>query len=241
MSGRRALAVVAVVGLAAFAVMAYARTQSLQAPEEEGSASLLGGLDWSAVGALADPISAAFDELQTEVTMNGTTLDPSANARAFLDVVKRSEGTPDAGGYACLYGSSPSRPVVFSNFTDHPYLTGEWPGVRLSDVQCGGAGLSPGCITTAAGAYQMTKSTWARLRDRLSLPDFSPASQDAAALQLLKDCGAYSKLAAGDLPGAVAAARRTWASLPGANFAGQGMRSMSQVAQWYGDSGGAVA
>ena len=73
------------------------------------------------------------------------------------------------------------------------------------------------------------------------VPDFSPASQDAAAIQLLKDCGAYARLQAGDLTGAIAKARRTWASLPGAGYAGQGMRSPQQVAAWYSQAGGAVA
>lgn len=245
MSAARAVVVLGAVALGVVALSAYARTQAdAQAPEDEGGGSILGGLDWSTVGSLADPFTSAFDSLQTEVqamTQDQSGMSPDANARAFLDVIQRCEGTPEAGGYACLYGSSPQRPVTFSNFADHPKITGEWPGVRLSDVQCGGAGLSPGCITTAAGAYQMTRPTWQRLRDRLGLPDFSPASQDAAAIQLLKDCGAYSRLAAGDLAGAVDAARRTWASLPGANYAGQGMRSMGQVAAWYGGAGGGTA
>jgi lysozyme len=240
MSGARVVVGVAVLGLAAFALVAYARSQSLQAPEDQGS--IMGDL-WGSVGAAGDPFVSAFDSLQAEVeAMNQNNalsgMSPDANVRAFLDVIQRCEGTAGQGDpYRVCYGFS----HVIQDFSDHPKLTGEWAGVQLSDVQCGGAGLSPGCISTAAGAYQITRPTWQRLRDRLGLVDFSPASQDAAAIQLLKDCGAYSRLAAGDLSGAVAKARGTWASLPGANYAGQGMRTFDQVASWYSGSGGAVA
>jgi lysozyme len=244
-SGARVVVGLAVVGLAAFALVAYARTAvDAQAPEDEADGSILGGLNWGGLVGYTDPIASAVYDLETEVqsmTPIYSGISPDANARAFLQTIQRCEGTPDAGGYACLYGSTPGRPLTFSSFADHPYLTGEWPGVHLSDVQCAGAGLSSGCITTAAGAYQFTRGTWKGLRDRLSLPDFSPASQDAAALQKLRDIGAYAALARGDLAGAVAKARSTWASLPGAGYAGQGTRSMEQVAAWYTGNGGALA
>lgn len=241
MSGARAVAVVAVVGLAVLALSAYGRAQPAQAPEEDGAGSILGGLDWGQVGSLSDPIYSAIDSLQSEVdamTQDQSGMSPEANVQAFLGVIRSCEGTANTSDpYRVCYGYS----HVIQSFAEHPKLSGEWAGVRLSDVQCGGAGLSPGCISTAAGAYQITKPTWVRLRDKLGLPDFSPASQDAAAVQLLRDCGAYSRLVAGDLAGAVAKARGTWASLPGANYAGQGMRSMEQVAAWYSGAGGAVA
>lgn len=245
MSLHRVIVAAGLLGLVGIAMVAYGRSQSLQAPEDESAGgSILGAVNWQDLGAAADPFVSAFDDLQTEVqsmTNEPSGMSPEANVSAFLQVLQRCEGTAAAGGYACLYGSTPARPVTFSNFSDHPKLTGEWAGVRLSDVQCEGAGLSPGCISTAAGAYQITRPTWQRVRAKIGLTDFSPASQDAAAVQLLRDCGAFASLSAGDLAGAVSRARRTWASLPGANYDGQGMRTMDQVAAWYSGSGGAVA
>jgi lysozyme len=70
-------------------------------------------------------------------------------------------------------------------------------------------------VSSAAGAYQLIKATWIRLRDKLQLPDFSPASQDLAAVQLLDDIGALKLVQAGDIQGALAKASKVWASLPG--------------------------
>jgi lysozyme len=75
--------------------------------------------------------------------------------------------------------------------------------------------LKPGCVSTAAGAYQLIKPTWVRLRDRLNLPDFSPLSQDRAAVGLLEEIGAVDLIYAGDIEGAIKKASKIWASLPG--------------------------
>lgn len=241
MSGARVVIGVALVGLAAYAYTAYARQA-----QGEGAAPEAGGgaFDWldSASSSLGE-IGAEFSDLVREVdfmnnsnTQSGISVD--ANVRAFLQVLQRCEGTagqPDPYRVCFGYGHT------VQNMADHPAVTGEWGGARLSDQQCAGAGYGPGCVSTAAGAYQTIKSTWLAKKRQLGLPDFGPASQDAAAVQLLRDRGAYSRLAAGDLAGAVAAARREWASLPGANYAGQGMRTMAQVAAWYQEAGGTTA
>lgn len=251
MSAARVIVGVAFLGLAAYAVTAYARAgQSTEASGDVGAVSVgnwFAGLygdaeDAQDVGAV-DPFSLAWSSLQSEVQgltdMNTQpTYSGDANVRAFLEVLKRCEGTANAADpYRVCY----SYRHTIDSFADHPAITGEWGGEPLTPQQCAGAGLGPGCISTAAGAYQITRPTWKPLRAKLGLVDFSPASQDAAAVQLLKDCGAWSKLQQGDLQGAVASARRTWASLPGANYAGQGMRSMEQVAGWFGAAGGGQA
>ncbi|NDG04091.1 MAG: lysozyme, partial [Alphaproteobacteria bacterium] len=76
-------------------------------------------------------------------------------------------------------------------------------------------GLNPPCFTTAAGGYQFIRPTWQRLRDRLGLEDFSPASQDAAAVELLREVGALDLIEQGDIEGAMKKASKAWASLPG--------------------------
>lgn len=237
MSTARALVVVGIVGLAAYAVAAHARQQ----PAGEGDETPffwpnLGGAVEDDIGQEITNLADETDYLSRIITM--PTYSGDANASAFLEAIKRCEGT---AGQSDPYRTCYAYKHVVRSFADHPAVTGEWRGERLSDTQCAGAGYGPGCVSSAAGAYQIIRGTWINLRDRLRLPDFSPASQDAAAIQLLKDCGAYARLQAGDLTGAIAKARRTWASLPGAGYAGQGMRSAQQVAAWYSQAGGAVA
>lgn len=164
-----------------------------------------------------------------------------ANRRAFLAMLRFAEGTADANGYRAVYGHTPAAPKLFGSFSAHPVESGEWKGAKLTDAQCSGAGYGPGCITTAAGAYQFTLPTWTRMRQALGLPDFSPASQDQAALRLIADLGALADVDAGRLDAAISKLRRTWASLPGAGYAGQPERSLAALRNIYGAAGGATA
>jgi len=141
--------------------------------------------------------------------------DPQANLSAFLFMIRSTEhvyprDVLNDAAYSIFYGGS-----KFSNFADHPVLTGEKKGVPLPDHFCTAAGLKPGCVSTAAGAYQLIKGTWARLKAKLNLPDFSPLSQDQAAVALLDESGALDLIYAGDIEGAIKKASRIWASLPG--------------------------
>ncbi len=175
---------------------------------------------------------------QKGASMNPTTPDPQRNVRAFLQAIKQAEGTANqADPYRVCYAYS----HTIVSLREHPAITGEWKGSRLTDEQCRGAGFGPGCVSTAAGAYQIIRPSWERVRDRLGLADFGPASQDRAAIELLRESGALYRIEQGDLQGAVAAARRTWASLPGAGYAGQGMRSMDYVQTAYLNAGGVLA
>jgi len=141
--------------------------------------------------------------------------DPQANLSAFLFMIRSTEhvyprDVLNDAAYSIFYGGS-----KFSNFADHPVLTGEKKGVPLPDHFCTAAGLKPGCVSTAAGAYQLIKGTWTRLKAKLNLPDFSPLSQDQAAVALLDESGALDLIYAGDIEGAIKKASKIWASLPG--------------------------
>jgi lysozyme len=141
--------------------------------------------------------------------------DPQANLSAFLYMIRSTEhvfprDVVNDAAYSIFYGGS-----KFSNFADHPVITGEKKGVPLPDHFCKAAGLKPGCVSTAAGAYQIIKPTWTRIRNKLALPDFSPLSQDRAAVELLDEIGATDLIFAGDIEGAIYKASRIWASLPG--------------------------
>ena len=157
---------------------------------------------------------------------------------AFLRLIRDTETgqLPDPERYFVTYGYR-----RFSNAADHPvrnkqYPTGEYTGVPLSDAMCRKAGLPPGCVSTAAGAYQFIRPTWENLRRAGNwgprLPDFSPASQDEAARRLLGQLGIPARLKAGDIEGAIAAAGRQWASLPGST-AGQNPVAMGRALSLY--------
>jgi lysozyme len=99
---------------------------------------------------------------------------------------------------------------------------------------CRAAGYGPGCVTTAAGAYQIIRPTWNRIRDKLQLPDFSKQSQDRAAIELLEESGAMELLGLDDVLGAIRKASTVWASLPGST-AQQNPKSLAYALERYSD------
>jgi muramidase (phage lysozyme) len=118
--------------------------------------------------------------------------------------------------YQIFYGGA-----VFDDLSDHPVLTGEKRGVPLPPTMCRNAGYASGvCVSTAAGAYQITVPTWRQVREAGSwgprLEDFGAESQDEAARRILLLAGAGPAIQAGDLTTAMAKASKRWASLPGA-------------------------
>jgi muramidase (phage lysozyme) len=152
-----------------------------------------------------------------------TTANP--NAAAFLAMLRHSEGTDQyADPWGTYYGGS-----QFSDKSDHPVLTG-------SEIPVAG----PSGVTTAAGAYQITLTTWEALGGALHYGDFSDAAQDAAALDLIEGRGATPNIIAGDFAGAVALLGKEWASLPGSPY-GQPTHTLADLQQVYLDNGGSVA
>lgn len=204
---------------------------AIEAPDAAGP--LAGGFD---LGQAAQAIEAAAYNLTTPAAM--TDDDTAArNIAAFLQVLRQAEGTdaqPDP--YRVTFGYR----HVIQSLADHPTETGEWAGLVLSDGMCSAAGFGPGCRSTAAGAYQIIRPTWRKLRDRLGLVDFGAASQDAAAVELLRQRGALGAVEAGDLVAAVRLARHEWASLPG-NTAKQQQRPIATLAAWFNQAGGTLA
>lgn len=72
--------------------------------------------------------------------------------------------------------------------------------------------------SSATGAYQFLGKTWDGLQRKYGFSDFSPQTQDLAALALLKEAGAFPYIQRGDYLGALHKARHVWASLPGAGY-----------------------
>lgn len=154
--------------------------------------------------------------------------DPQVSAG--LATIRHTEGTDRADDpYAVVYGYQ----FAITDFSKHPAELG-WKGGLITRGQYAGK------VSTAAGAYQINHPTWLRIQSHLALPDFSPASQDAAAVWLIKDANALEQLKAGDMAGFCATCNHLWASLPGST-AGQGGSSFDAVQTAFTDAGGTLA
>lgn len=167
-----------------------------------------------------------------------STVDGSRNLAAFLMMIRHAEGTADEDGYRALFGHTRYAPRLFDGYADHPRIA-----TRFTDK----AGRS--LWTTAAGAYQAMAvspipgggstrmDTWDRIKRKLSLPDFSPASQDRFAVELIDEAGALADVLAGRVAEAVRKVRGVWASLPGAGY-DQPERRLGWLLARYSDAGG---
>lgn len=230
----------AVLLLASSALLLAAATASERAGIEAGEGDGL-ALPLPSLDVLTDRMENLMN-LATEQAADVPQDMADANVLAWLELLKWSEGTGrQADPYRVCYGYS----YTIADLSEHPSVkradgSREWPGLRLADAMCQNAGFAPGCVSTAAGAYQITRGTWVGARDALGLPDFSPASQDRAAVYLTQKRGALQDVRAGRLGDAVAKCRNEWASLPG-NYARQGQRSLSELIVQFQSAGGNLA
>lgn len=164
-------------------------------------------------------------------------MDILVNERAFLSLIRYAEGTDrGADPYRVCYGYK----HTIVGLADHPAITGEWRGERLPDEMCVNAGMKPGCVSTAAGAYQIIKPTWVGCKARLHLTNFEPGNQDRAALYLIESRGAIDDVHAGRIKTAVMKCAAEWASLPG-NFAKQPQREQEGLILAFEQAGGTLA
>lgn len=141
------------------------------------------------------------------------------NIRAFLIMIQYAEGTYGKDGYRKLFGGG-----YFIDFARHPNT----------------AQTKWGITSTAAGAYQILSKTWNELQAKLKLPDFSPVSQDKAAIELIRRRKALEDVYAGRFTQAIAKCRKEWASLPGAGY-GQKEKNIHNLLAVVKASGGMVA
>lgn len=208
-------------------------TSTARASVEAGEGGALPSFD---LGNLTDRAETLFNTL-TETPADMPQETAAANIAAFLNTIQWAEGTAqELNPYAVCYGYR----HTISDFSDHPAITGEWRGERLPDAMCANAGFGPGCVSTAAGAYQIIKPTWRNITAALGLRDFGPDSQDAAAVELIRRRGALEDVKAGRIVAAIGKCRNEWASLPG-NYARQGQRSMGDLIACYQQNGGTTA
>ena len=113
------------------------------------------------------------------------------NVKAFLDVLAK----PESGGrYNVSVGGK-----TFTDMSKHPEM------------------YNAALDSDAAGRYQFISSTYKPIARRLGLKDFSPQSQDLAAVQYLQDLGVLDEIQSGDPKKIEDAKRRlqksTWTGL----------------------------
>lgn len=155
------------------------------------------------------------------------------NMAAFLSMIAHSEGTDRAADpYRVCYGYK----HTIVSFADHPAITGEWRGESLASL----GALYVNKISTAAGRYQITKPTWLWIKGELHLTDFTPPSQDDAAVFDIKHAGALDLVNAGRVADAINRCHQIWASLPGST-SGQPQTSFANLMTSYVGAGGAFA
>lgn len=147
-------------------------------------------------------------------------MTPAPAISAFLSLIGWSEGADYNTIVTGIDG-----PSTFSDFSDHPFA----PQFSRPPVI---VRRSPLLESTAAGRYQLLYRYWVPYKAQLGLADYSPASQDAVALQQMKERGAMAMITVGDIQGAIAACSNIWASFPGNSYE-QGGKSMGELLDQY--------
>ena len=146
------------------------------------------------------------------------------NMKAFLALIAWSEGTDNGRqptkdhGYDVLVGGG-----NFTGYADHPRVLVDLP--RL------------GIKSSAAGRYQLLARYFDAYKKQLGLKDFSPESQDAIAIQQIKERGALQDIESGNIASAVRKCSNIWASFPGNNY-GQHQQKMDDLIAHYVAAGG---
>jgi lysozyme len=126
------------------------------------------------------------------------------NIRKFLMLITHTEGTDrQKTPYNELFGFT-----NFEGYDKHPEILIKTPNYR----------------STAAGRYQILKGT----AKTLKMVDFTPESQDAAAIKLIKQAGAYQLIIDGKFEEAITKCNPIWASLPGSPY-GQPTHKMADA------------
>lgn len=149
----------------------------------------------------------------------------SKNLQAFLDMIGWSEGTTrikgSDNGYNVIVGGT-----LFHSYADHPRKLVDLPKLGIK--------------STAAGRYQQLSRYWDVYRKQLNLKDFSPASQDAVAIQVIKERKALQDIESGNIASAISKCANIWASFPGAGY-GQFEHKVEPLLAQYKKSGGVLA
>jgi muramidase (phage lysozyme) len=118
--------------------------------------------------------------------------------QAMLKTIRYAEGTDKEDGYGTRVGGS-----KFIDFSKKPRQK-----VYIKSIND---------YSSAEGAYQILDKTWDGVSKKLGLNDFSPESQDIAAVDLIIQRGALQDILEDNFEGAVYKLSSEWASLPKTN------------------------
>lgn len=122
----------------------------------------------------------------------------SKNMIKFLMLITYTEGTDrEKTPYNELFGFT-----NFEGYETHPNILIKSRNYR----------------STAAGRYQILWPTWKYLKKKFPKLTFSPADQDAMAVILIKEQGAFKLVEEGKWTEAIAKTNDCWASLPGSPY-----------------------
>jgi len=146
------------------------------------------------------------------------------NEQAFLKTIGFSEIGRDLlahsdNGYNVLYGGG-----LFEGYADHPRKS-----IKANNI-----------TSTAAGKYQILSHIFDYYKASLQLPDFSPASQDKIALQLIKEVHALDLINNGQFEQAIIRCSSRWASFPGSKYR-QHTNNMAYLEAFYENVGGTLS
>ena len=138
-------------------------------------------------------------------------------------MIATAEGTAKLGdnGYNVLVGGS-----LFTGYADHPRKAVYLPKYKIK--------------STAAGRYQILSRYYTFYKKLLKLKDFSPASQDAIAIQMIKEQHALEDVDEGRVDAAIKKVSNIWASMPGAGY-GQREVAIASLRKSFVDAGGLIA
>lgn len=162
---------------------------NINAPITQNNATIndsVSGYTTSYLGGVMNMYPSMFDA--------ATDQTPDQNAKEFLSLISRAEGTDKYGnnGYNTLFGGG-----QFSSYSDHPRQYFEHNGTR----------------TSAAGRYQITAQSWDDAVRALGPMDFSPENQDKVALWLARRAGQGENIRNGNFKGAANGLRQVWTGL----------------------------
>lgn len=228
------LALGSALGIAAWLFTRRDALPSFKLPDLAGVFSFGGGGDSESgrfikvdgVDSLYDVLGSRFD---TPAQANMRRLVPhldsfryDANVKAFLHVIRAKEHLPHIAhtdaAYRVIVGGK-----TFTSFAAHPRIF----GVPNS---------------TAAGAYQITATTWDDVRRETGslLNDFSPVNQEKAACLRIAYRGAARDVLAGRFERAIAKCRAEWTSVPGASQSQPGY-TIADASRIFKNYGGTIA
>lgn len=160
-------------------------------------------------------------EQVSQQTNKNEVCECEAKVRAFMRMLRVGEGTEEEIGYSTIVGGS--------TFKDHGKDFSDHPKVYISKHD-----------STAAGAYQITKTNWndtpfVTWRNDHNVKDFSPESQDKYCVYLIKEKKkALGLIKKDDIKGAISKCRTEWASLPGAGY-GQREEDIDNIVKKYNE------